>query len=114
MPGLSDAIQALKTTAVDLTSLEVITLTGDLSASVSGDADKIVDWTKIVADAKTAGGKVTLVATTKIALDGDAVQYVTSQPVPPGLIDAHKAAVESGQKVRGELVNFALGIMQKL
>ncbi len=114
MPGLPEAIEALKTTVVDLTSFEVTTLTGDLSASVSGDADKIVDWTKIVADAKTAGGQITLVATTRIALDGDVVQYVTSQPVPPGLIDAHKAAVESGQKVRGALVNFALGIMEKL
>ena len=42
------------------------------------------------------------------------MQYVTSQPVPPGLIDAHKAAVESGQKVRSELVNFALGVIKKL
>lgn len=115
MAGISDAIDQLKNVVVDLTTLEVVTLTGDISATLNTTGGSVIDWKKVMDNATAAGGKtVTLVAATKIDFDGDSTLYVTSQPVPAGLLDAHKAAVESGQKVRAELVAFATGLFKKI
>ena len=71
MAGINDAIDQLKNVVVDLTSLEVVTLTGDLSASLSTAPGSVIDWTAVLEKSKDPAGKITLVAATKINLDGD-------------------------------------------
>lgn len=114
MPGLSDALQSLKDAVGDLSSLEVNTYVGKLDAAIEdSDGASLIDFSKVVAQAKTADGVVSLAASTKINFDGDSNQFFTTDDVPQHVIEAHEIALKSGRDVRQGLISLfssALGV----
>lgn len=115
--ALKQAVEKLKNAVGDLTSLEVQTISGSMSADlatqkpgqtaeVPQSGGSIIDWKKAVADAKKVNGTVELVLATKINFDGDATQFVRKDEIPPHMLDAHKKAVEAGLQVRRDIVEF--------
>ena len=55
----------------DLSELNVQTFSGDITTVIdSGSGGNVIDWTKLLNDAKTSG-KVRLIASARIKFDGD-------------------------------------------
>ncbi len=111
--GIQNAFNRLSEAIGDLSSLEVQTLTGDISATLgtaAGDqpdtGGSIIDWKKAIAAAR-AEGKVKLVAATLINFDGDVTQYIASGEQPAHLLTAHKDAIAAGLETRAHIVDFA-------
>jgi len=89
----------------DLSELNVQTFTGDLTSVIDKpDTDSVIDWTKLLKEAKTTG-KVKLVASAKIKFDGDSDTFF-AEDIPSDMLEAHLVAVEAGQKVREGLLNM--------
>ncbi len=87
----------------DLAELNVQTFTGTLTTQISQDGGNLINWVELLAEAKKTGGEVTLVASSRIKLDGDCDMYFDKN-VDEKLLQTHIAAVDAGQKIR-------LGIM---
>lgn len=89
MDKLKDAIK-------DMASLEVLTFTGNVSATITdGNA---IDWENMIEKAKT-GGEVQLVAATKIEFDRDTKLFIASG-VEAEILAAHEQAVANATTVR--------------
>lgn len=94
----------------DIATLEVLTFTGEISASINQEADganssgDILNWDDMLSQAK-ASGNVQLVAATKISFDQDTRQFVATG-APQVLVDAHQAAVENATEVRKSMVDL--------
>ncbi len=104
--SLKEAFEKLVEKAADFSSLEVVTLTGDVKAifqqpAAGSDDNKgnIIDWTKAVEQAKV-GGEVKLALASKYNFDGDATLFVSETAATPKLIEAHSKAVQSGKDIR--------------
>ena len=114
MSGLSGALASLKSAVGDLSSLEVNTYVGKLSAEIkSTDGASLIDFTKVVELATTADGTVTLAASTKVHFDGDSNQFYSSDSIPQHVIEAHDVALKAGRDVRQGLISLfssALGV----
>ena len=94
----------------DLSELNVQTFSGDLTSVIDkGAGGSVIDWTKLLKDAKTTG-KVKLIASAKIKFDGDSDTYFT-EDISPDMLDAHLVAVEAGQKVREGLLSMFKDIL---
>lgn len=91
---------------VDLSELSVQTFTGTLKSVVNDTTTTkgVVDWEKLMAEAKSSGD-VILVASTKIELDGDASTYYESD-APTNLIKAHNETVTAAQTYRQGLLSL--------
>jgi len=122
MAGLKEAIEKLKDAVGDLTSLEVQTITGNISAVTAKDTDaasrprsggSIIDWTKAVKNARTSAD-VQLVLATKINFDGDATLFIRNGEIPDYMRNAHEQAVSAGLRVRSDLMNLAKDTIQGL
>ena len=112
--GLSEAFDGLKNAVGDLSSLEVNTYVGTLTSEIkSNDDTSLIDFSKVVEQATTAGGVVTLAASTKVHFDGDTNQFYTSDSIPQHVIEAHDVALKAGRDVRQGLISLfstALGV----
>lgn len=105
---LDDVREGIK----DLTSLEVITLTGDVKSKI--DDDGKIKWGDLVNEAKNPAGTVELVAATHVKIDSDTVQFVTDTPHGnlEQLLQVHDAAVESAQINRQAVIELVKGIVK--
>lgn len=112
--GLNEALRALKDGIGDLSSLEVNTYVGTLSADITAKKGaSLIDFETVVKKATTASGTVTLAASTVIKFDGDSNQFFTSESIPQHVIEAHDVALKAGREVRQGLVSLfssALGV----
>ena len=96
----------------DITTLEVTTLTGDLSTKVvvdTGDKNKI-DFQKILDSLAPADGSdstIDIVAATKIDFDSDVVQYV-QRNANPELVKLHDNAIKNSQEARSAFLKALL------
>ena len=110
--GLGGALSGLRNAIGDLTSLEVNTYIGDLSAVVEPGGDlNISDFDKLVKGAKGASGNIQLVASTKINFDGDCKQYFDRNTMPSHVVEAHAVALQSGQEVREGIIKLFTGLL---
>ena len=129
MSILSNSIKAIGNLAVDLSELEVITLTGTLSqqfASTTPAADgnnndnttpkpvTQLKWSQLVTDSITnPNGTVKLAASTVIKFDGDSYKFV-GEGVDQTVLDAHDAAVAAAQETRSGLLTFFRDTLQSV
>ena len=100
--SLKDALNALKTAACDLTSLEVQTYVGEIDVVIDG----VTGTTDFEASLKKAkkNGKIVLTLVTKLHLDGDGINLVPSSAPADYVQAAHSAALKSGHDVRQGLI----------
>lgn len=97
----------------DLSSLDVVTLSGNITAEIKGIDDQAEgglgkQLSKVIkgAIAKGAEGKISCVAYTHSDFDGDCILYINHDSSPE-LIKLHQQAVESAQEARARLIEAA-------
>lgn len=127
--NLKNAWNNLKNTVADFSSLEVVTLTGDVKTFLkSGDAGKQdetsktknpkLDWSSVLKAAdpadKETTGVVKLALASKFEIDGDATLFVSDDVATENLVDAHNAAVKAGQDARNAIVEFLGSTLKSL
>ena len=100
--SLQNALNALKTAACDLTSLEVQTYVGEIDVVIDG----VTGSTSFEASLKKAkkDGKIKLALVTKLNLDGDGLVLVPSSAPADYIQAAHSAALKAGHDVRQGLM----------
>ena len=96
----------------DITTLEVTTLTGNLSTSVIVDPDNNnkIDFQKILDNLTPAEGTqstISVVAATKIDFDNDVIQYV-QKGANSDLVKLHDNAIKNSQEARSAFLNALL------
>mmetsp|Transcript_2422 Transcript_2422/g.3557 ORF Transcript_2422/g.3557 Transcript_2422/m.3557 type:complete len:119 (-) Transcript_2422:516-872(-) len=96
----------------DITTLEVTTLTGNLSTKVIVDPNNgnKIDFQKILDTLAPADGtesEINVVAATKIDFDNDVVQYV-QKGAKPDLVRLHDNAIKNSQEARSAFLNAML------
>ncbi len=98
----------------DLSQLQVQTYTGTINAHITDDGGggSIINWKDLLTNSASESGDVSLVAATKVNIDGDTDLFIASN-APTNLVTAHNDAVAAAQQLRqGLLEAFAdvLGI----
>lgn len=114
--ALKEAIKKLMAAVEDLSSLEVVSFSGTLTAEItSGSGGNVINWDKLVKAAKP-NGKVKLMMASKFECDGDARLFTTSDGVSGDIRTAHDQAVQAGRQIRkdildlvGDLITDAVG-----
>ena len=112
MPGDDATTQGkskLELLVEDLAELQVITLQGELTAVVNDAEGSLIDWDKLLQNAKTQG-QVKLVAATHIKIDGDTQLFVATN-APESLKQAHLEATAAAQEYRSGLVTAAFDLL---
>ena len=95
----------VKDTVADITSLEVITFTGKVSAVVKdSEGGSLINWEALI-DLAKEGGEVQLVGATKVELDKDVRQFLDST-APQKLIDLHLETVHSSMEARQAFISL--------
>ncbi len=115
--GLKNAIEKLKNAVDDLSSLEVITITGSLMTKKVGtgaNQSTVIDWKSAITESKKTSGTVELVLATEIRADGDATMFIREKEIPQHMLDAHQKAVDSGLQVRSDIIDFATSSVKGL
>lgn len=89
----------------DLATLEVITLTGEVTTSILA-GDKVA-WGELLEKVQAGSGEIKLVAATKMMIDSDVLQFVAgSASDQPNLLKLHDAAVRTAQENRRAVIDF--------
>ena len=89
----------------DLSQLQVQTYTGNIVAHIKdgeGGAS-IINWQELLTTSAKEDGDVSLVAATKVNLDGDTELFIAAN-APTNLLEAHNDAVAAAQQLRQGLV----------
>lgn len=106
---LEKIADGIKDTAVDFTTLDVVTLNGKIDAVLEGSGAnfKVKSLVKVLEDAKT-NADVNVVAFTHIDFDQDTVQFVKKGlgPEEKELWTMHKDSIESAKNSRIAMLNF--------
>ncbi len=106
--------------AVDFTTLNVTTLTGDFSHFIktgSGNSRKnkvdFSNFLKEIGDAGKTDAKISLVAYTNIDFDQDTVNFVKENmsAQEQNLFNIHKASIDSAHQARQSFLNFLKEIL---
>jgi hypothetical protein len=104
--GLQDAIKSLGDALQDWSRLEVLTFTGDVQVALKTGNSSEIDWENL--KPQLTGGKLQLVAATRIMVDGDSVSIQTDKESPriSELLKAHEIAVSTGLSTRRAIFEF--------
>lgn len=99
---------AVEEVGADILSLDVVTLTGNITIT-SGVKDNKIDLQelyKAVEAAASTAATIDLIAFTHVELDADSVNFVKKDLTPEqkGLLAAHAEAVKSAQETRAGIV----------
>jgi hypothetical protein len=100
---LRQAMGKLNDAVSDLTSLHVMTFTGDISALDTSKGFGGIEAQLKKAEVKT---RVTLVAESLYKFDGDSYNFLTESDVPEAALVLHDAAVASGLQARQGLMEM--------
>jgi hypothetical protein len=104
--GLRAALEALRDTTCDLTSLEVQTYTGNLDVVFDkGEEVNLGSFETVLKKVKVAG-TLRLAAMTKVNFDGDTFLLTSENDLPPHVQRAHDAAVQAGMETRAALLSI--------
>ena len=112
--SLKKAFDGLAKGIGDLSTLDVVSYTGNLTATIQGTEGDIIDWKKLVKEAKKTNGSATLVLASHFNFDGDATLFSTTGQIPTDIRAAHNEAVELGKQIRGELFDLFSDTLKKL
>ncbi len=94
----------LKEGIADLAELQVQTITGEIKTALSAVDGDVLDWEKLVKEAKSeTNGDISLAAATNVKFDGDTDIFISNSASDKAL-SAHAAAVEAARQVRQGLV----------
>jgi hypothetical protein len=111
MSKWSEILDTVADAIEDLSSLEVVTLTGDVKSNIDDSGN--IKWDELIKTAKNAGGAVEMVAATHISIDSDTVQFVTNS-APTNmeqLMQLHDAAIETAQNNRQAVIELVKGLV---
>jgi hypothetical protein len=112
--ALKAAIQGLVNAFQDLSSLEVVSFSGTLTAKITtGTGGNIINWDELVKAAKP-GGAVKLMMASKFECDGDAKLFTTSEAVSQDIRTAHDQAVQAGQQIRKDILDLVGGSIKSI
>jgi hypothetical protein len=100
---LKDALNKINEAVSDLTSLHVMTFTGDITAL---DTSKGYDGIEAQLKKAEVKSKITLVAESLYKFDGDSYNFLTESDVPAAALALHEAAVASGLETRQGLMEM--------
>jgi len=104
--ALKAAIEGLVEAIKDLSSLEVVSFSGTLTAEImAGTGGNVINWDKLVKAAKP-NGKVKLMVASKFECDGDAKLFTTSEAVSQDIRIAHDQAVQAGRQIRKDILDL--------
>lgn len=113
--ALKDAFTKLGAAIGDLSSLDVQSYSGTVTAKIQGSGDgSILDWKKLLTEAKKVDGTVKLKLASHFNFDGDATLFVTEGEIPADLRTAHDEAVRAGQQIRKDLLDLFSDTIKKL
>ena len=109
--GLKEAVANFAAKIEDLSTLEVLTYTGNLERAIDPNTGEI-DWNAF----KPTSGTLVLAAATRVHADHDTINFRASggagQPDFAELLALHRAAVESAQSGRVALLNLFRGALE--
>ena len=110
---IGKAVEGLKDIAVDMSSLQVKTYTGEYDVDLQGG-----NLEEILSKAKAAqGSKIKLIAFTDIRIDGDVTTFIPTIPggeslaVDQTMLDVHNMQVEAAQETRAKMVEAFTSIL---
>lgn len=115
---VKDALDQLKIIGEDLSSLQVTTVTGDVSIIVKGEGNnKKIDLNNIFNDLLTtdnASGKIELLAHTDVKFDQDVVQFVKKDLTTNDekLLVLHKDTVIASTQARIAFLTFMQNVVK--
>lgn len=109
---LENALDSLGNAIKDLSSLDVTTLSGDITAiyaTQQGEFDLQSVLTELSKTDSTLRGKVYVVASTHLSIDQDATQFVKAdlKPEEQSLVKTHLETVKTSLEARNSFLNFA-------
>jgi hypothetical protein len=117
MGKLKEALKGIGEVIVDFQSLEVMTLSGNVSGMLDDKGQ--INWAGLLqaaagqksappGQAVTTTGTLKLVAATKVYFGGDVVQFRTDEKIDgmEELIKLHQDAVEAGRSSRRAVIEF--------
>ena len=109
---LKEKLEELGNAIQDLTTLDVTTLSGDVNQVINSDTGKFdlkYAMDELTKTDSQLQGKVYIVATTRIDVDQDSVNFVKNGLTPDekSLVDAHLEAIKAAQEARHSFLNFA-------
>ncbi|HDZ26270.1 hypothetical protein LCGC14_0910960 [marine sediment metagenome] len=106
----SDILNSVKNGIEDLATLEVLTLTGDVTTSIIA-GDKVA-WAELLEKVQAGSGEIRLVAATKMMIDSDVIQFVAGTASDqPNLLRLHDAAVQTAQENRRAVIDFVRTVL---
>lgn len=109
--GLRAALEALRETTCDLTSLEVQTYTGNLEVLFDKDGDVNLTSFETVLKKVKVSGTLKLAAMTKVNIDGDTFLLTSENDLPLHVQRAHDAAVQAGMETRAALLSLFANVI---
>jgi hypothetical protein len=113
--ALKDAFERLKGAIGDLSCLDVQSYSGKLTATIQGDGEgNIIDWKKLVVEARKLDGTVSLKLASHFNFDGDATLFAAEGQIPEDLRKAHDEAVTAGQQIRKDIFDLFADTIKKL
>lgn len=106
--GLKKIGETLKEAVGDLTSLEVVTYTGNMGAALDPQTGK-VKWDELIPKAADDGSDIKIALATKINIDGDATHFVQTGDIDDYILTTHAEAVKNGSEFRAQVIDFLGG-----
>ena len=110
--ALKGALEKLKKVTADLTSLEVMTYTGEVHININSTEALCTNFEDLLKSAEGTKGKLTLRYATKISFDGDGLVLVPLGAPKDHILKAHESAVLAGQKVRQGLLTLFSDVIE--
>lgn len=110
-----EVIKAIKDAVGDFTTLDVVTLTGEIKITSSvADGGKKIDLKKLYQEiASKAESDLQVVAFTHIDFDCDSVCFVKKE-YEVELLEAHRKMVETAQQTRQAVIDMLKAIATEL
>lgn len=109
MGVFQDAYNKIAAALDDALNLDVVTFKGTIQTAIT-DVEKPPTKIEEVLKAAKTNGTVTLLASTKMSIDGDVLVYF-DEKITADEAKAHAALVEVGQKAREATFNFILNVV---
>ena len=102
MSTLKKVLEGIRDVADDITTLDVVTLTGDVTITGQNNEIDLKALNKAIQTNAIANTNMTLLAYTHIDLDSDTIHFVKSglSEGEAPLVEAHNAMVKSSQDAR--------------
>ena len=109
--AFKDAVTKIESTIKDLSSLEVLTFRGNITAHIDKDKGTI-SWDTLLEAAKT-NGELKLALATQVSLDSDVSTFIADEEPPDWIVKAHQESVKAGLESRRAIVDLVMSFVPK-